>query len=244
MGINTDVLNALRYGDLTVRGEFLWGSNYTFLAQIEYESLSLRSVYKPNRGERPLWDFPAASLARREVAAFLVSEALHWNLVPPTVYREKGPLGAGSLQLFVEHDPEKHYFNFSDEDRQRLRPVVLFDLLVNNADRKGSHILFDEQNRLWCIDHGLCFHVEEKLRTVIWDFVGEPIPERLCADLVEFGDHLQATGGSFNTLAEQLTPLLSRVEIKALASRADGLAVKGYFPAPDPSRRPFPWPQI
>jgi hypothetical protein len=244
MGINIEVINALKYGNLTVRGEFLWGSNYTFLAQIEYESLSLKGVYKPNRGERPLWDFPAASLARREVAAFLVSEALGWNLVPPTVYREKGPLGSGSLQLYIEHDPEKHYFNFSDEERQRLRPVVLFDILVNNADRKGSHVLLDQLNRLWCIDHGLCFHVEDKLRTVIWDFVGEPVPDRLCADLVEFTDHLRNPDESANALSEQLAPLLSRSEIKALASRAERFAAKGYFPAPDPSRRPFPWPQI
>jgi len=244
MGINTDVLNALQYGDLTVRGEFLWGSNYTFLAQVEYKTLSLRGVYKPNRGERPLWDFPAASLARREVAAFLVSEALGWNLVPPTVYREKGPLGAGSLQLFVEHDPEKHYFNFSAEDRQRLRPVVLFDLIVNNADRKGSHVLLGPQNHLWCIDHGLCFHVEDKLRTVIWDFVEEPVPDRFCADLMEFRNCLQPSGKNLHGLSEQLATYLSRGEIIALASRAERFAANKSFPAPDPSRRPFPWPQI
>jgi hypothetical protein len=244
MGINIDVLNTLKYGNLNVRGKFIWGSNYTFLAQIEYESLSLEGVYKPNRGQRPLWDFPAASLARREVAAYLVSEALGWNLVPPTVYRENGPLGTGSLQLFVEHDPEKHYFTFSDEERQRLRPVVIFDLLVNNADRKGSHILLDPLNRLWCIDHGLCFHVEEKLRTVIWDFIGEPIPDRLCADLVEFRDRLQTDSGGSTDLTEELAPFLSRGEINALASRADKLAAIGYFPVPDPSRRPFPWPEI
>jgi uncharacterized repeat protein (TIGR03843 family) len=244
MGINTDVLYALKYGDLTVRGEFLWGSNYTFLAQIEYESQSIKGVYKPNRGERPLWDFPTATLARREVAAFLVSEALGWNLVPATVYRENGPLGAGSLQLFIEHDPEMHYFNFSDKDRQRLRTVVLFDLLINNADRKGSHILLDQQNRLWCIDHGLSFHIEDKLRTVIWDFVGEQVPERLCADLVHLNEYLQSSGDNPEELGGQLAPYLSRSEIRALASRAKSISIKGFFPAPDPSRRPFPWPQI
>jgi uncharacterized repeat protein (TIGR03843 family) len=244
MGINTDVLHALKYGDLTVRGEFLWGSNYTFLAIIECESLSLKGVYKPSRGERPLWDFPAATLARREVAAFLVSEALGWNLVPPTVYRKNGPLGAGSLQLFIEHDPTKHYFNFPDEDHQRLRPVVLFDLLINNADRKGSHILFDQKNRLWCIDHGLCFHVEDKLRTVIWDFVGEPIPDRFCTDLIAFKQHLQGPGGNSDSLTAKLTPYISRTEINALVSRAGWFSEQGYFPAPDPGRRPYPWPQI
>jgi uncharacterized repeat protein (TIGR03843 family) len=244
MGINIDVLQALQNGNLIVRGEFLWGSNYTFLAEIEYQSLSLKGVYKPNRGERPLWDFPAATLARREVAAFLVSEALGWNLVPPTVYRDHGPLGPGSLQFFVEHDPEQHYFNFSDEERQRLRPVVLFDLLINNADRKGSHILLDHQNRLWCIDHGLCFHVEDKLRTVIWDFVGEAVPDRLCADLVQLKEHLQSPRVGTSALADKLAPFLSRSEIRALASRAGSFAERGFFPAPDPSRRPFPWPQI
>jgi streptogramin lyase len=120
-------------------------------------------------------DFPRASLARREVAAYLVSEALGWRLVPPTVYRKDGPIGSGSLQLFIEHDPGYHYFTFSDADRQRLHPVAIFDLLINNADRKGSHLLLDPDGHLWLIDHGLCFHREDKLRTVIWDFAGEPI---------------------------------------------------------------------
>ncbi len=143
-------------------------------------------MYKPTRGERPLWDFPPASLAGREVAAYLVSEALGWRLVPPTIYRKKGPLGPGSLQAFVEHDPEYHYFTFNESDRQRLRPVALFDLLINNADRKGSHVLLDEQDHMWLIDHGVCFHVEDKIRTVIWDFAGEPFPDALCSDLTAF----------------------------------------------------------
>jgi hypothetical protein len=113
------------------------------------------------------------------VAAFLVSEALGWRLVPPTVYRKKGPWGAGSLQYYIEHDPEYHYFNFTPEDLERLRPVVLFDLLINNADRKGGHWRGTD-GHLWLIDHGVCFHVEEKLRTVIWDFVDEDFPDALC----------------------------------------------------------------
>ncbi len=244
MATNTDVLTALKLGAVTVQGEFLWGSNYTFLAFVEYNSHSLKTVYKPNRGERPLWDFPAASLARREVAAFFVSEALGWNLVPPTVFRENGPLGAGSLQLYIEHDPEKHYFNFVDDDRKRLTPVALFDLLVNNADRKGSHVLLDGSNHIWCIDHGLCFHVEDKLRTVIWDFVGEPIPDKLCADLVEFSEKIRDPEKGSRDFLDELNTLLSRREISALATRAREIAARGYFPAPDPNRRPFPWPQI
>ena len=177
------ILNLLQHGEITIKGEFVWGSNYTFLAEVSQNGDKILSVYKPSRGERPLWDFPPASLARREAAAYLVSEALGWELVPPTVYRKKAPIGPGSLQLFIEHDPELHYFNLTWTTARGLRPVVLFDLLVNNADRKGSHLLFDNNHHLWLIDHGICFHAEDKLRTVIWDFAGEPIPENLLADL-------------------------------------------------------------
>jgi len=238
------VVNLLQKGEITLEGEFLWGSNYTFLAHVAMEDENRLAVYKPSRGERPLWDFPAASLAKREVAAYLVSEALSWRLVPPTVHRKYGPLGAGSLQLFVEHDPQYHYFNFSSDDLQRLRPVVLFDLLINNADRKGSHILYDPQDHLWLIDHGVCFHVEEKLRTVIWDFVGEPIPEELCADLARFRQQLSPVNGDTSPLAEGLMAYISGKEVKALIKRADSLIAAPKFPAPDPYRRPYPWPQI
>lgn len=244
MAINTDLLEFLRTGDLAIKGEFLWGSNYTFLAEVSREGEMLQAVYKPSKGERPLWDFPSATLARREVAAYRVSQALEWGLVPPTVFRLKGPLGAGSLQLFVEHDPEYHYFNFTPEDIQRLRPVVLFDILINNADRKGSHILRDDAGALWLIDHGVCFHVEDKLRTVIWDFVGEAIPEELCRDLTRLAELLRPVDGGQSPLAVELLEYLSRGEIRALAARANQLVTTGVFPAPDPYRRPFPWPQI
>ena len=239
-----DVLSILQEGKLTLKGEFVWGSNYTFLGNVAEKDVKLSVVYKPVRGERPLWDFPAASLARREVAAYLVSEALGWELVPPTVFRDKGPLGSGSLQLFVEHDPEYHYFNFSREDLERLRPVVLFDLLINNADRKGSHVLRGSDGHLWLIDHGVCFHIEDKLRTVIWDFVGEPIPELLCADLTHFAQELEPTGKSSSQLFLELVPYLSKGEIQALVFRAEKLVGEGFFPPPDPYRRAFPWPQL
>ena len=234
------VLKVLQNGEVTIKGEFVWGSNYTFLAEVCQNSDKLLSVYKPSRGERPLWDFPAASLARREAAAFVVSEALGWRLVPPTVYRKKAPIGPGSLQLFIEHDPEVHYFNLDETDRQNLRPVVLFDLLINNADRKGSHLLFDEDHHLWLIDHGICFHAEDKLRTVIWDFAGEPIPDQLCADLQAFLLKLQPE----NELMLQLQPLLSQKEIRALRSRAEHLLTFSQFPEPDPDQRSFPWPLV
>ena len=246
MDTNTDVLQALEHGVLTIEGEFVWGSNYTFLAEVNYKGRNYRGVYKPSRGERPLWDFPTASLARREAAAYAVSESLGWKFVPPTVYRSKGPLGAGSLQLFIPHNPEYHYFNFSRADRQRLRPVVLFDLLINNADRKGSHILIDQEDRLWLIDHGVCFHEEEKLRTVVWDFAEQPIPENLCADLMGFLQQLRGVGvkGGNSELAAELSKYLGRGELKALGERAEMLISAGFFPSPDPMRRPFPWPQI
>ena len=137
-------------------------------------------------GEQPLWDFPENTLAGREVCAYLVSQALGFGIVPFTLLRD-GPLGPGSLQQYIDHDPNYHYFTFKPAEIERLRPVVLFDLLVNNADRKGSHILVQKRTRkLYLIDHGLCFHVEDKLRTVIWDFAGEPIPADLLAALASF----------------------------------------------------------
>jgi uncharacterized repeat protein (TIGR03843 family) len=244
MVTNIDVLEILNHGTIKVQGEFVWGSNYTFLASIKDADKEVAGVYKPSKGERPLWDFPLATLARREVAAYLVSEALGWSLVPPTVYREDGPLGAGSLQLYIDHDPDYHYFSFNQEDRQRLRPTALFDILINNADRKGSHILIDRDDHLWLIDHGVCFHVEDKLRTVIWDFVGTPIPPELCASLDRFYQNLRPVGGLPSSLALSLQNYLSRSEIRALGQRAEMLASSGYFPSPDPSRRAFPWPQL
>jgi uncharacterized repeat protein (TIGR03843 family) len=174
------------------------------------------------------------------VAAYLVSEFLGWRLVPPTVYRKDGPVGQGSLQLYIEHNPEYHYFNLNDADRQRLRPVALFDLLINNADRTGSHVLFDEEDHLWLIDHGICFHREEKLRTVIWDFAGEPLPPDLCSAL----ERLMQNLGPGCELSNNLAPFLNREEIAALGYRAQALIAAGNFPDPHPNRRPYPWPPV
>ena len=239
-----DPIKILQHGEITLKGEFLWGSNYTFLVDVELGGEVLLAVYKPTRGERRLWDFPASSLARREVAAYLVSEALEWNFVPLTAYRDSAPLGPGSVQLFVEHDPDYHYFNFSTEDLQRLLPVVVFDLLINNADRKGSHILRDPDGYLWLIDHGLCFHAQDKLRTVIWDFVGETIPDDICENLKRF--HRQLSGRQFDSseLATGLLPYINSAELRALAQRAEQLIGDGRLPAPDPKHRSYPWPQI
>ena len=235
-----NILAALNDGETTVQGQFLSGSNYTFMAQVVYEDLDLTAVYKPVRGEQPLWDFPSGTLSKREVAAYVLSEALGWELVPPTVFRRKLPLGPGSLQYYVEHDAEYHYFNFEEADRLRMKPVVVFDLLINNADRKGSHIIKDENGHLWLIDHGVCFHDEDKLRTVIWDFAGEAIPNQLLDDVRALVDRLDAR----ETVYEQLLDWLTPREVNAISARGRRLLASCRFPHPGGAHRPYPWPPV
>jgi len=232
-------LRTLSRGEISLQGQFVRGSNYSFLVDVALEE-SIPAVYKPTRGEQPLWDFPTHSLAKREAAAYLVSEALGWGFVPPTVYRRKGPLGPGSLQLFIPHQPEYHTFNFTPEDQERLRPVAVFDLLTNNADRKASHVLKDGEDRLWLIDHGLCFHLEEKLRTVIWEFAGQPIPSDLLPDLARLAEQLTPE----QPLWLELKKLLRQSEIRALRRRALLLTQNPVFPYPPANERPFPWPPV
>ena len=210
------------------------GSNYTFLVDVHYQGTTLPAVYKPTRGEQPLWDFEENTLALREVAAYVVSEQLGFHFVPFTTLRDDGPYGAGSLQQFIQYDPEYHYFNFTSEDRDLLRPVVLFDLLVNNADRKGSHVFFEnDTHKLFAIDHGICFHEEEKLRTVLWDFGGQKIPDDLLSPLSRITD-----------LTPSLEPYLSPNEISALHTRADSILKKRLFPRQPRDRRAMPWPPL
>jgi len=212
------------------------GSNYTFLVNVQHTGREFQAVYKPSKGEQPLWDFPDHTLAHREVAAYIVSEALGWNFVPFTALRKDGPYGPGSIQQFIEYDPNYHYFNFSDEDKARLGPVALFDLLCNNADRKGSHVIIETgTNKLWLIDHGLCFHEEDKLRTVIWDYAGQPIPDDLLDDL----SHLSSPG-----LLTDLQLYLSPNEISVLTARAEALTTSRIYPLPPEDRRAFPYPPI
>lgn len=239
--LQPEILTALTEGDFTVEGQFMWGSNYTFLTNVSHGARSFQAVYKPVQGERPLWDFPAESLAGREVAAYLVSEAAGWHLVPPTVFRPDGPAGAGSLQLYIEHDPEMHYFKFTPEQRAGLKTTTLFDAVVNNADRKGGHLLLDPEERLWLIDHGICFHFQPKLRTVVWDFAGQPIPEEECARLLGLRVALQGEDAPLRlALAAYLTP----AELGALASRIDTLIARRVFPRPTSERYSYPWPPI
>ena len=236
---------ALTHGDLELKGQFMLGSNYTFLVNVRYDGNKFQAVYKPSRGEQPLWDFPGNTLAHREVAAYLVSKALGWNFVPFTALREDGPYGPGSIQQFIEYDPDYHYFNFSEEDKARLEPVMLFDLLCNNADRKGSHVIIEKETRkLWLIDHGLCFHEEDKLRTVIWDYAGQPIPDDLCETLSLLPSNPATGGGQANNLLTDLQPYLSPGEISALITRAESLIASGMFPYPPEHRRAFPYPPL
>jgi uncharacterized repeat protein (TIGR03843 family) len=229
---------ALEQGEIELKGQFMLGSNYTFLVTVRHDGQEVPAVYKPRRGEQSLWDFPEASLAGREVAAYLVSEALGFGFVPLTILRD-GPFGHGSLQQYIEHNPNLHYFNLKPTDRPRLRPVALFDLLVNNADRKGGHILLQKRTRkLYLIDHGLCFHAEDKLRTVIWDFAGENIPARLVSALIKFRSLLRLN------LSASLQPHLTPQELAALGARTEALLANPIFPQPPDDRRSFPYPPV
>lgn len=211
-----------------------WSSNATFLATVRFEGEQRAAIYKPHRGERPLWDFPDG-LFKREVAAYEVSAALGWDVVPGTVLRHDAPLGPGSLQRFVDADFEQHYFTLLDDQgwHDELRRIGVFDLVVNNADRKSGHCLLAEE-RIWAIDNGLCFHPQPKLRTVIWDFGGTPVPAHLKADLRRFADDPPPG----------LSRLLGEREIEALVRRARAASRLDVFPAPDPNSRPYPWPLV
>jgi uncharacterized repeat protein (TIGR03843 family) len=233
------VVQLLLEGHVELVGQILSSSNVIFLASVTGDDLQTLAVYKPYRGERPLWDFPQGTLCLREVASYVVSRALGWPLIPPTVLRD-GPHGIGALQLFIDADPGATYFSLCEERQADLFPVALFDILVNNADRKGGHLLLDEWERIWAIDNALTFHVEPKLRTVIWDFAGEPIPGAYQADLREFQEQLAGEG----SLRETLAKLLAEEEIVALNARLTALLENPFLPHSDPQRRQVPWPLV
>jgi uncharacterized repeat protein (TIGR03843 family) len=223
----------LTRGELTVKGRLPWSSNATLLVEATLNGATALGVYKPERGERPLWDFPSG-LFRRELAAWHLSEALGWGLVPLTVPRD-GPYGEGSVQLFIAADFEQHYFTLREvpEHAETLKRLCAFDLVANNADRKSGHCLL-VGDAIYAIDNGLCFHVEPKLRTVIWDFVGQPVPEPILADLRRFVGR---------PLPAPLTELLDEDECRALRSRARALLRKGCFPG-DVIGHGYPWPLV
>jgi uncharacterized repeat protein (TIGR03843 family) len=208
-------------------------SNATFLVELTLDGTVGHAIYKPGRGERPLWDFPPA-LFRREIAAYLLSEALGWGLVPLTIERQ-GPFGEGSLQSFVVADFAQHYFTLREDPahHDRLRQICLFDLLANNADRKSGHCLIAEDG-IYAIDNGLTFHVDPKLRTVIWDFGGEPIAEPLLDDVRRIAE---------GEIPAALAALLVPDERHALIGRARAVLADGVFPV-DHSGMRYPWPLV
>ena len=240
IGRFADASNATLLVRLTDRDDVPLGDDVDFV-DLDPDDLA---VYKPKRGEAPLWDFAPGTLHRREVAAYAVSEALGWDLVPPTVLRSDGPFGAGSLQRYVPHDPERHYFTVLEEGRPdllaQLRAMVVFDLVIDNADRKGGHVLVEDvlgDERIRVVDHGVSFNVDRKLRTVAWDFAHEPIPSDLLAAVGSLAPALAGDRG------DRLRGLLTAPEIAVLARRVAEVADLDTFPPPI-GPRPFPWPLL
>ena len=230
----TAVVDVLTRGELTVKGRLPWSSNATLLVEARLDGATALGVYKPERGERPLWDFPRG-LYRRELAAWHLSEALGWGLVPLTVPRD-GPYGKGSVQLFIAADFEQHYFTLHEDERHRaqLRRICAFDLITNNADRKSGHCLLGEDGAIYAIDNGLCFHVEPKLRTVIWEFADEPLPPAIVGDLQRL-----AAG----RLPPAVRELIAPEECAVLLKRTRALVKAGRFPA-ETIGDGYPWPPV
>ena len=227
-------LHILTCGEIEIEGRMPWSSNATFLINLACGELVGQGIYKPLRGERPLWDFEPG-LHRREVAAYHLSEALGLDLVPPTVLRD-GPFGEGSVQWFVDVDHRQHYFTIHEERpdlHDTLRGVALFDLVANNTDRKSGHVLIDGDDHIWGIDHGLCFSADFKLRTVVWEFGGEAIEPAL----------LDAIQPIVNRVPLEIATLLADDEVAALQERAQWVAANPTFPV-DQSGRRYPWPIV
>jgi uncharacterized repeat protein (TIGR03843 family) len=235
-----DILALLATGEMEVQGMLPWSSNYTLLVTVRADDLQGLAVYKPRRGERPLWDFPRGTLCRREVAAYLLSDALGWLLVPPTVMRD-GPHGPGSVQLFIDCDHDEHLFTMQKDGgfEGQIQRLAAFDVLANNADRKSGHCLKGTDGRLWAIDHGICFHVEPKLRTVLWDYAGERMADDILADVRALREQARA-GGPF---IQALAGLLDTDEVRAFRRRLDRLADTGRYPDPGAGRN-VPWPPV
>jgi uncharacterized repeat protein (TIGR03843 family) len=259
-----EALALLLDGEIELEGRLVDASNTTLRAFITLDEVTARCVYKPIRGERPLWDFPDGTLAGREVAAFEVSRAAGWGVVPPTVMRD-GPLGEGACQLWIDEpddaDPVVGFVPSGDlpdgwlrvastedefgspyllahADHRELARMAIFDVVVNNADRKGGHVLNPADGRLYGVDHGVCFHVENKLRTVLWGWVGQPLPDGEAETLRMLRRDLNGR------LGERLCSLLAPDEVAATIRRVDRLLRSAVFPQPRTGRPAVPWPPI
>ncbi len=218
----------LRTGAIVAYEVVPWGSNYTFLAALadDHDEPQLIGIYKPCQGEAPLWDFPDGTLYQREYAAYRLSVWLGWELIPETIIREDGPYGVGTMQLYIEPEDETHYFSLRDTHIPDLQRMALFDLITNNADRKGGHLFKGKDGKVYGIDHGLTFNTQPKLRTVIWDYLGQPIPEQLLCDLEERLADPEAVAA----LTAELTPLLTRAEIDRFFGRVRRVLSTRTFP--------------
>jgi uncharacterized repeat protein (TIGR03843 family) len=255
----------LRNGRIEVQGRLVEASNATLYATIEADGVCAEAVYKPVRGERPLWDFPDGTLAGREVASYLLCQAAGWPLVPPTVLRP-GPFGPGMVQLWVEVDPDRDLVDvvgpdqvpdgwrrvlrardrFGDPavlihaDEPELRRLAALDVVLNNADRKGGHVLPGVDGAVYGVDHGICLHHEDKLRTVLWGWLEEPLPEDVVVGLERLLADLRSR--SSDGLAADLAEHLTRKERQALLDRVEGLLAAGRFPSPSGDWPAIPWP--
>lgn len=229
-------LTLLRDGELSVEGRLVDASNATLYCAAELDGVTAACVYKPVRGERPLWDFPDGTLAAREVSAYLVSEATGWAVVPPTVMRE-GPFGPGMCQLWIDVDESVDLVSLARSNLPVLRRMAVFDAVVNNADRKGGHLLPTSEGHVYGVDHGVCFSVYDKLRTLLWRWRGRPLSSEAVEMLSELRAQLE--GGP---LAQALQQLLSADEVLATIGRVDRLLATGVHPQPSEDWPAVPWP--
>lgn len=235
---DADALALLRDGELSVEGRLVDASNATLYCAVECDGVTAACVYKPVAGERPLWDFPDGTLAEREVAAFEVSQATGWRIVPPTVYRD-GPLGPGMVQLWVAGDDEADLIRLiRRRDSQQLRRIAVLDAVINNADRKGGHLLPTPDGHVYGVDHGVTFHVEDKLRTVLWQWAGNRLPDDALDTLSALRADLDAALGA------RLHELLSAREVRRTVRRVDALLRNGQHPEPSGDWPPVPWPPM
>lgn len=236
MTSDTTAREVLRRGEILSCQLTRLGSNYTFVVNVALDGVEVYGIYKPRDGEAPLWDFPNGTLYKREYAAYLLSDILGWDLVPFTIIRD-GPYGIGSVQQFIEHDPQQNYYTLGGEFADQLRVVCCFDLVANSTDRKPNHLITDPCGKLWSIDHGLTFHSDVKIRTVIWDFGGDPIPEPLLDTLTELQARLSGPEKSMPQRLQELLGLLSPLEVEALKARLEWVLTERAYPGLHRPRR-------